>query len=184
MLKTLQRHPGSTCAAVSRIEVEMVHPRPGVLRLRYLVRGGTRGVRLPAQTVPERRDELWRHTCFEAFLCVATGTAYYEFNFSPSGQWAAYEFDGYRRGMRPLNGVGEPRIEAQRYEEDFELRATLEFDGLTDSQPASPWRAGLSAVIEETDGNRSYWALAHPPGKPDFHHSDCFVFELPAAWRP
>ena len=40
---------------------------------------------------------------------------------------------------------------------------------------------GLSAVIEEADGNVSYWALAHPPGKPDFHHSDCLALELPAA---
>jgi hypothetical protein len=26
--------------------------------------------------------------------------------------------------------------------------------------------------------------LAHPPGKPDFHHSDCFALELPATVRP
>jgi hypothetical protein len=39
----------------------------------------------------------------------------------------------------------------------------------------------LSAVIETLDGAKSYWALAHPPGKPDFHHADCFAIELPAA---
>jgi hypothetical protein len=39
---------------------------------------------------------------------------------------------------------------------------------------------GLSAVIEEKDGTKSYWALAHPPGKPDFHHKDCFALTLPA----
>lgn len=38
---------------------------------------------------------------------------------------------------------------------------------------------GLSAVIEEMDGTKSYWALAHPAGKPDFHHPDCFTLELP-----
>ena len=33
-------------------------------------------------------------------------------------------------------------------------------------------RIGLSAVIETTDGALSYWALAHPAEKPDFHHPD------------
>jgi len=41
-------------------------------------------------------------------------------------------------------------------------------------------RIGLSAVIEETDGTKSYWALRHPPGKPDFHHPDCFALTLGA----
>ena len=40
------------------------------------------------------------------------------------------------------------------------------------------WQLGLSAVIEELNGHKSYWALAHPPGKPDFHHSDCFTYEF------
>jgi hypothetical protein len=41
--------------------------------------------------------------------------------------------------------------------------------------PASP-----SAIIEEEDGTKSYWALAHPrEGPPDFHHPSCFVLELP-----
>jgi len=33
-------------------------------------------------------------------------------------------------------------------------------------------------VIEETSGRLSYWALAHPSGKPDFHHADCFACEI------
>jgi len=41
-----------------------------------------------------------------------------------------------------------------------------------------PWRLSLSAVIEQADGRLSYWALAHPPGKPDFHRADCFTCEI------
>ena len=59
------------------------------------------------------------------------------------------------------------------------------------SQPSSmsncadePLSIGLSAVIEETDGTKSYWALRHPPGPPDFHHPDCFALELPALAAP
>ncbi len=39
---------------------------------------------------------------------------------------------------------------------------------------------GLSAVIQEVDGTKSYWALAHAPGPPDFHNPDCFIATLPA----
>jgi hypothetical protein len=37
---------------------------------------------------------------------------------------------------------------------------------------------GLSAVVEATDGSLSYWALAHAPGRPDFHHAHSFGLEL------
>jgi len=40
-------------------------------------------------------------------------------------------------------------------------------------------RLALSAVIEEERGRLSYWALRHPPGKPDFHHPDAFALALP-----
>ena len=42
-----------------------------------------------------------------------------------------------------------------------------------------PWQLALTAVIEETNGVKSYWALKHAPGKPDFHAADGFVVELP-----
>ena len=55
------------------------------------------------------------------------------------------------------------------------------------SEDALPWdrtgELGISAVIEEQDGRLSYWALAHPPGKPDFHHRDCFALRLPPVER-
>jgi len=40
---------------------------------------------------------------------------------------------------------------------------------------------GLSSVIEEQGGAKSYWALAHPEGNPDFHAPACFAATLPAA---
>ena len=33
--------------------------------------------------------------------------------------------------------------------------------------------------MKDVDGGISYWALAHPPGKPDFHHPDSFALTLP-----
>jgi hypothetical protein len=45
-------------------------------------------------------------------------------------------------------------------------------------------RIGLSAVIEDVDGGLSYWALAHPSDKPDFHHPDSFALTLPPPETP
>ncbi len=47
------------------------------------------------------------------------------------------------------------------------------------TQRGRPLKLGLSVVIEDVDGNLTYWALAHPSDKPDFHHPDSFVLTLP-----
>ena len=177
MRQTLKLHPDSRCSAITQIEVELARPQAGALLLSYRVPGAIGDLRISPIVAPARADQLWRHTCFEAFVRRAvSGEAYYEFNFAPSTQWAAYAFDGYRSGMRVAAEIGAPRIEVGFAPECYTLQVLLDFD-----QPwsASSWRLGLSAVIEEADGRKSYWALAHPPGKPDFHHSDCFAVELP-----
>jgi hypothetical protein len=135
---------------------------------------GAEALKLPAAAVPERRDGLWATTCFELFLKPAGGDAYREFNFSPSRQWAAYRFTGYREGMEDLPLAAAPVI--VREGDRWTVTLSLPLDG--------PHLASLTAVIEEADGTKSYWALAHPTGKPDFHHADCFVLELPAPDAP
>ena len=181
MRQALKLHPDSRCLAATRIEVEIARPRPGNLVLHYFVTGKIGDLRMPPETAPTRAHELWQHTCFEAFVRASPSTAYYEFNFAPSMQWAAYRFSAYRREMSVANEVRAPRIEVQSSGELYELQASLELGGMSSLPSAAVWRLGLSAVIEETSGRKSFWALAHPPGKADFHHSDCFAYELPAA---
>lgn len=137
---------------------------------------GVAEVVLPETVSPVRTDGLWRTTCFESFWMPGGGDSYFEFNLSPSGAWAAYAFDGYRLGMRDLSLPVAPRIEREgdAFEADIDLSAI----------PPGRARIGLSAVIEEIDGTKSYWALRHPPGPPDFHHPDCFALELPALGNP
>jgi hypothetical protein len=173
MRHALRLHPDSLCAAATRIEVDIARPHPGSLLLSFVVSGRISRLRVPPVVTPAPADELWRHTCFEAFVRPSTGSTYYEFNFSPSTQWAAYQFSSYRSGMRDATEIAAPRIEVRSTAESYTLQASLELDGLT-----PPWRLGLSAVLEETNGHKSYWALAHPPGKADFHHADCFALEL------
>jgi hypothetical protein len=178
MRQALRLHPDSRCAAATRIEVDVARPRAGGLVLSYVVTGRIGGLRLPPVTASARADELWRHTCFEAFLRASPEEAYYEFNFAPSTQWAAYRFDRYRSGMRVAAEIAAPRIETRSGAERYALQAALELDALSSLPSKAGWRVGLAAVIEETNGNKSYWALAHPPGKPDFHHADGFAYDL------
>ncbi len=77
--------------------------------------------------------------------------------------------------------ISSPRIEARSSDACYELQVSLELDHLSNLSKDATWRLGLSAVIEETSGRKSYWALAHLPGEADFHHSVCFAHELPAA---
>ncbi len=159
--------------AATHIDVAVVHPRPDRLLLSYSVSGKVGDLRLPPVVAPARADALWQHTCFEAFIRPVDGPAYYELNFAPSTQWAAYGFNGYRSGMRVATEIGTPRIEVESAAACYSLRASIRLDALS-----FPFRLGLAAVLEETPGRKSYWALAHPPGKVDFHHSDCFALEL------
>lgn len=178
MRQVLKLHADSHCAPLRQVEVDVARHRAGGLVLRYVVSGRVDELALPVVTGPARTDELWRHTCFEAFIRPSPGDAYYEFNFAPSTQWAAYRFDSYRTGMRAAGEIGAPRIEIERVAEHFTLQATLQWDESSELGRAATWRLGLSAVLEEADGGKSYWALAHPPGKPDFHCADCFALEL------
>ncbi len=181
MRQALKLHPDSRCAAATYVEAEVSVPRSGNLVLQYFVTGKMSDLRMSPVTAPTRSDELWQHTCFEAFFRAPPAAAYYELNFAPSTQWAAYRFSGYRNGMSVASEIGAPRFKVQSDAERYKMQASLDLDQLSNFPSNAVWRLGLSAVIEETSGHKSYWALAHPPGKPDFHHSDCFALELPAA---
>jgi hypothetical protein len=181
MRHALRPHPDSHPTAAIHIDVETARPRDGRLVLSYIVTGEIDRLRLLPATASVRADELWQHTCFEAFLGTSPGAAYYEFNFAPSTQWAAYRFGEYRSGRRVVTEIGAPKIEVQSASEHYMLRASLNLDGLSDLPRDAGWRLGLAAVIEETSAARSYWALAHPPAKPDFHHFDCFALEFSPA---
>jgi hypothetical protein len=169
MRASLIPYPGTLGSPAGSIEVD-IRRHGDRLLLTYLVRGDTARVRPAARGEIGRTDELWRHTCFEAFL--STDDGYREFNFATTGQWASYSFSGYRRDM-----AAAPE-EAELYSlegrgDDLDLGFVIDL-------PASAVLLGLAAVIEDVDGGISYWALAHPSDKPDFHHPDSFTLELPA----
>src|SRR5690349_1737431 len=94
-------HSGSPARSVRSVvvEVTMIAESGGRLAF-YVSPAGSLKVPVP---VPSRRaDELWRNTCFEMFVKAENREGYCEFNFSPSSEWAAYGFTGYRVGMHDL----------------------------------------------------------------------------------
>ena len=159
--------------AVTGVECAINRHGAGCWLVEFEVADPNAALVLPEPRAPGRADELWRTTCFELFLRQGGDEAYFEFNLSPSRQWAAYAFDSYRQGMADLD-VAAPAVGAAMSGEGrHRLQAVVEFPGMP-----GPWLAGLAAVIEEADGTKSYWALAHGSDKPDFHHPDSFVLEL------
>lgn len=174
----LINHPDTPCAVVESIESTILWERSNKLTVNYTVKGIVEQLKIPPEGPANTADDLWRHTCFELFIGAKNDVEYYEFNFSPSGEWAAYEFWSYREGGAiDVEGLV-PKITVQRDADKLELSAVLRLNCLAGIQTDVRLAFGLSAVIENIDGSLSYWALKHPPGKPDFHHSDAFALEL------
>jgi hypothetical protein len=180
-MRSLTRHTDASTAPITGINAEAIR-RGSLLMLRYQVGGVTDELLLPATSASVRTDELWRHTCFEAFVRGGDGDGYLELNLSPSTQWAAYRFSGYREGVTTAE-VAPAGIAVVATDGILELSASVDLAGAGLALDGT-WRVGLSAVIEDRAGGISYWALAHPPGKADFHSPDCFALELPAPERP
>jgi hypothetical protein len=169
--------PGFDAFRIEAIAVDVERASASLLRLSYVVRGDLDQLVLPPPAPPFRTSNLWKATCFEAFLKAAGRESYREFNFSPSGQWAAYDFTGYRTGMAEAWVPAAPDITLVRHEDRLELNIALSID-----LPDEPYRLGLAAITEERELPISYWAASHPSGgDPDFHHDAGFVLKLPPA---
>src|SRR5882757_2800870 len=150
MRRLLRRHPDSLCFAAAGIEVAVARPRAASLVLSYVVTGEMSDVRIPPVSEAARSDDLWRHTCFEAFVRASSGDEYYEFNFAPSTQWAAYRFSSYRSGMCVAVEISTAPIEVRSSPNCYTLQASLELDRLSALPRNALWRLGLSALIEDT----------------------------------
>jgi len=174
----LLAHPDAGGEFVWSIAAEVQLAAGAALACRYTLQGEMTRLRLPQAGAGRRTDGLWKHTCFEVFIAPADGTGYYEFNFSPALDWAAYRFENYRTGMTAAPLAQAPGLQVHRSSEGLELAATVHLAGLAPLRESPPLRVALAAVVEEDAGRLAYWALRHPLGNPDFHHPDGFTLEL------
>ena len=158
-MPSLVRHPDTPPGAIHTVDAELQRVAGGAVA-RFRAIGDIGRLVIPPLAAPARTEGLWQSTCFELFV-AGEGDSYREFNFSPSGAWAAYAFDGHRRGMRDA----EAKVEIQILQSDkvLSLIAAIETEF-----PDPAW-LGLTAVILESDGATRYWAPAFAPGEPDFH---------------
>jgi hypothetical protein len=168
-------HPETYSPAVQGIVVRVGWRQDGALTLTYTLTGDCTRLRIPPPRPAAKADSLWQHTCFEAFISVKGDFAYRELNFSPSGEWAVYYFRGYRDRFHFAEEEAAPEILVRRAESGLVLEANIR---LPLQFTLRPLQLGLSAVIEDDWGKRSYWALMHPPGKPDFHHPEAFALRV------
>jgi hypothetical protein len=163
-------HPDFPAPGIAGVSVTGVWEKD-TLRLDYRIEGHLPLLRLPAPQMPVDAHRLWAHTCCEIFWARNAETGYREYNFSPSGQWAAYAFSAYRERLPDMEPPAPRALSWQRRANSLTLSVRLPV------HPA-PLRLALSAVLERQDGKLAYYALAHPPGQPDFHHPAGFALNL------
>ncbi len=181
----LRPHPTTAAPLVQSLTGEAFFAADGNLVVVYRLRGDMVRLRIPGRQMPGPADGLWEHTCCELFAAVAGETAYREFNFSPSGQWAAYAFSDYRQRDPALEAIFAqslpPLLDVERTAGRLELTVRLASDALPPLPEGRSWQLALAAVVEAADlvdGRHSYWSLHHPAAHPDFHHRDGFVLQL------
>ncbi len=174
----LQVHPAQHAGSVKRFTATVRWSDEGGLRVCFRLDVDTAALRLPVAMPPQPADGLWRHTCFELFVARRGRSAYHEFNFSPSGEWAVYAFSANRCGMQRLALPDAPAARWQSRPDRLDLEVILPVCGLPPAPVGAALQIGLCAVIEAQSGTITHWALRHMGNQPDFHHPDSFVLEL------
>ena len=174
-------HPENRSGPVHSVTACVRREQDGSLALTYLAEGELARVRLPPAQPLRVAHQLWQHTCCECFIAREGAPGYHEFNFAPSGEWAVYNFEKYRKGEALIDETLNPRIAVRRTDQALELDAAIPLSRLSVTYPRARLALALSAVIEDEEGRLSYWALKHPAGKPDFHHGDSFALRIEGA---
>jgi hypothetical protein len=172
---TLLCHDATQNAHAFAIHAGVAWCDDGGLALSFQVIDKAGSLLLPTPQTPALTDGLWQHTCCEAFVADEDGEGYHEFNFSPSCQWAAYRFAGYRQRDTDFQPAAAPGIALQRLSDGFRLNAWLPPALLPSTRTL---HLGLTAVLETSDGSKSYWALQHCAQQPDFHLRQSFTLAL------
>ena len=171
-------HPSTPSAAVRGLTASARIGGAGKLAVRFDLDADLGRIVVPHLAAPAHREELWKHTCFELFVALPDVDAYCEMNFSPSTEWAMYGFVGYRRGLSLITPQHPPRVAVRPTPRSLVVEAIIHLEELPTPAPGQSLRAALAAVIEETDGRLTYWAITHPSALPDFHHRLGFALQV------
>lgn len=144
------------------------------LNLKYQLFGDIEKIEIPESVeIPTRQNNLWQTTCFELFLAVANKPTYWEFNFSPSGNWNVYSFKDYREGMQEEKAFTFLPFQLEKKHNYLSLNISINLNNiLTEYQKLA---VSITNVLEDKNQKISYWALKHTKEKADFHLRDSFI---------
>ncbi len=117
-----------------------------------------------------RKDELWKHTCFEFFL-LNEDKSYTEINISQNA-YNIYAFDDYRQGMKQKNNYYLKKLQILKSKWQLKLDAIIRLDKkLFDNIKA----INISSILEFKNKEKQFWALKHKKNQPDFHDFELFL---------
>jgi hypothetical protein len=155
-----------------------------LLRVQYSLSGNIEDILFPeVVSQSDRRDNLWKETCFEFFLAIPGQPQYWEFNLSAGRDWNAYHMDAYRRvGFREEQSIQQLQFEVRSDAQCFSVDSVLDLSPIIGS--GMHIQAGVTSVIQSRDGHETYWALAHPSRQADFHLRESFILALEGSNYP
>lgn len=169
-MHSLILHPDCAEGPIRSVSAD-IEDTDGGCRVRFRFQGDIAKIKVPTHALSERMDFLWKTTCFEIFWQPRGGTYYREFNLSPSSRWACYDFDDFRVNSQdaPVEAIS---ISCSHTDRELVLEASIA------SELPLPADVALNAIVEDTDGNIQFWALAFEDGKPEFHSTVCRTIAL------
>ena len=157
----------------------LITTQTDAIYIQYLVTGDISKAKFPPVLQHgQRKNNLWKSTCFELFISPDNHTEYWEYNFSPSHHWALYQFSGYRENQSDDLSITDLVITTQRTnDQQFELACKAP---LPDPIKGHTIDIGVSAVIQDTEDNLYYYALIHCKETADFHNRKSFIISVDA----
>ena len=171
----IQLQPFNFDSTTLNIEIKTrIHRQSKILNIDYHLQGDLSQIVLPeVEPCISRQDNLWQTTCFEFFLAIFNTPEYWEFNLAPTGDWNIYRFAKYRRGMQPETRFEHLPLKVESQENSYYLETAIALDKIVSGD--TPLEIAVTIVIEDTQGNISYWAISHPGTEADFHRRDSFI---------
>jgi len=134
-----------------------------LLHLTFKVSGDLENYKLPKTKKAERKDELWRESCFELFLATEKEKVYYEFNFSPTLAWNVYRLEHYRTEPKAIDEVELVEFEVKRTKKTLLVEITLDVQRLQFNS------YNLATIVLNKQDEREFWSLKAKVDTPDFH---------------
>ena len=150
--------------------------RNNKLKIDYKLLGTSQTIIPTVANQPIRQFDLWEHTCFEFFLGIKNTKKYWEFNLSPAGHWNVFRFPKYRHNIAEEMTFKELPVRVLQYSDELQLNLEIDLDLIITAKQSL--EVGITAVIEDTQGKISYWALTHLKNEADFHDRDSFILDL------